>query len=288
MQVNRTIPLLFVIVAFALPFTCNAQETFVGDSILSVQLQYAQGLLQSGNPYDAVTECERLLFFDQSGRFTRQALILQAEAYTQGGKYRDAARSLEKALPASQGIDELRETQFALISTYLLSRNMPAAYRVLDAMSQNQQNQAILPRVYYWYGWSKIFDDQWEEAAGYFARCDSAKYLKNFCLDVHNKKYPVSFIKLISLVLPGSGSIYTGHYLSGALSLGWNALFGYLTVHALQQQRVLDALLIGDLLLLRFYTGSIDNAEKYAIDKNNEIHTNALHFLETDFQGAKP
>lgn len=267
---------------------CNAQSAHSGDAAFSVQLRFADSLLKAGNPFDAVTEYERVLFFDKQNTYARTALLGQAEAYLQGGKYPSAIDCMNRALTYSRSSAEIQDLQFALIQAHILNKSSSQAYGILDAMVQNRQNVSLLPALNYWYGWAKIFDDDWGTAAEYFSRCDSAKFLKKFCLDVDNKKYPVSFIKLISVVLPGSGSIYTGHYFSGALSLGWNALFGYLTVQALQEQRVLDALLIGDLLLLRFYTGSLENAEKYALEKNKEIHESALHYLETDFQGAKP
>ncbi|MBI2417473.1 MAG: hypothetical protein HYV28_06130 [Ignavibacteriales bacterium] len=288
MRVRHDILSVFYAILFMLSGITSAQAAPSGDSVFVLQLRFADSLLQSGNPFDAVTEYERVLFFDKQKTYARRVLLGQAEAYLQGGKYTFAIDCMNRALAFSKSSAEIQDLQFALIQVHILNKNSSQAYGILDAMAQNRQNVSLLPALNYWYGWAKIFDDDWKAAAEYFDKCDSAKFLKNFCLDVDNKKYPVSFIKLISAVLPGSGSIYTGHYFSGALSLGWNALFGYLTVQALQEQRVLDALLIGDLLLLRFYTGNLENAEKYALEKNKEIHESALHYLETDFQGAKP
>lgn len=276
--------LIFWIIFCAAHFPGFCQE----NTALLHQLQFADSLLSSGNPYDAVTEYERVLFFDTRRQFTFRVLAGKASAYHQGGKYQEAAECAELAIDAAPGISKIREMQFFLIQNRLLQHNTAAVYGLLDAMRQNKANDTIAAALQYWYGWAKMFDDDWEQAANYFGECDSADFLKNFCLDVHNKKYPVSFIKFISLVLPGSGSLYTGHYLSGALSLGWNVLFGYLSVHAFQEQRILDGFLIADLLWLRFYTGSLENAEKYAIEANKKIYIESLQFLETEYQGAKP
>ncbi|MBI5726381.1 MAG: tetratricopeptide repeat protein [Ignavibacteriales bacterium] len=288
MRVRQDMLSVLCAILFMFSGVSSAQAARSGDSVFAVQLRFADSLLQSGNPFDAVTEYERVVFFDKQHTHTRRALLGQTEAYLQGGKYTPAIDCMNRALAYSKSSAEIQDLQFALVKAHILNKNSGQAYGILDAMAQNRQNLSLLPALNYWYGWAKMFDDDWKSAADYFDKCDSANFLKKFCLDVDNKKYPVSFIKFISVVLPGSGSIYTGHYFSGALSLGWNALFGYLTVQALQNQRVLDALLIGDLLLLRFYTGNIENAEKYALEKNKEIHESALHYLETDFQGAKP
>jgi len=46
--------------------------------------------------------------------------------------------------------------------------------------------------------------------------------------------------------------------------------------------------LIGSLLWWRFYSGNIQNAEKFAIEKNLEITNSALHYLQDKYNGRKP
>jgi hypothetical protein len=88
--------------------------------------------------------------------------------------------------------------------------------------------------------------------------------------------------------VPGAGQIYTGNYLSGILSLGWNILWGYTTITAFQANRIFDGIMVGDLLWLRFYNGNNQNAEKFAIEKNLEISNNALIYLQNVYTGEKP
>jgi hypothetical protein len=76
--------------------------------------------------------------------------------------------------------------------------------------------------------------------------------------------------------------------LSGTLSLGWNILFGYLTINAIVEDRIFDALIIGNFLWLRFYSGNIQNAEKFAVQKNLQISNKALEYLENQYKGEKP
>jgi hypothetical protein len=65
-------------------------------------------------------------------------------------------------------------------------------------------------------------------------------------------------------------------------------LWGYLTISAFVDDRIFDGVMIGTLLWWRFYTGNLQNAEKFALKKNLDITDNALHYLKNSYSGAKP
>jgi hypothetical protein len=88
--------------------------------------------------------------------------------------------------------------------------------------------------------------------------------------------------------VPGSGQIYVGEYLSGLLSFGWNVLWGYLTINAFIEERIFDGFAVGNFLWLRFYSGNIHNAGKFADEKNLEITNRALGYLQFRYKGEKP
>ena len=92
----------------------------------------------------------------------------------------------------------------------------------------------------------------------------------------------------MSVFLPGSGQFYTGNYLSGLLSLGWCALWGYVSVNAFVEQRVFDGLAVANFLWFRFYRGNLENAEKFAVEKNIQISNESLKFLQNNYKGEKP
>ncbi|MFA4924909.1 MAG: hypothetical protein WC557_12005, partial [Ignavibacteriaceae bacterium] len=142
--------------------------------------------------------------------------------------------------------------------------------------------------IQYWRGWNYLFHDDWQKAAVVLGKIDSAATLKNICEEVQKRKYSVSFAKGISAVLPGAGQIYTGNYVSGVLSFGWNLLFGYLTVQAFSAERIFDGMAVGTMLWLRFYNGNLTNAEKFAEEKNEIVNNEMLEFLQKNYQGLKP
>jgi len=46
--------------------------------------------------------------------------------------------------------------------------------------------------------------------------------------------------------------------------------------------------MVGTLLWWRFYSGNIQNAEKFAIEKNLEKTNSALRYLQNYYQDSKP
>jgi len=90
------------------------------------------------------------------------------------------------------------------------------------------------------------------------------------------------------MIIPGAGQFYTGEYVSGLLSLGWNVLWGYLTIKSFVDDRIFDGIMVGSLLWLRFYNGNTYNAEKFAEEKNLLISNKALLFLQHGYEGEKP
>ncbi|MGE5497460.1 MAG: hypothetical protein ACM3Q2_05290, partial [Syntrophothermus sp.] len=141
--------------------------------------------------------------------------------------------------------------------------------------------------ISYWRGWSLMFSDEWEKAAIEFGKFDEFKALKKLSLDTENEKYSVSFAKVISYILPGFGQFYTGNYLSGIMSIAWTGLWGYLAWNAFSADRAFDgAVMTG--LFIRFHRGNVQNAEKFAVEKNREITDRTLNYLQYQYEGLKP
>ncbi len=86
----------------------------------------------------------------------------------------------------------------------------------------------------------------------------------------------------LSILLPGSGQIYSGHIWDGLFSLALNVSVGYVTIDAFRDGRQLDGILLTTLLWSRFYFGGQQNAIRYARDYNRaalEKHLERYHEL---------
>lgn len=255
---------------------------------LDIQYNYANSLFNSEKYFDAITEYKRLLFFDRSEQYNYQSNFNIGLSYKFGAKYDDAMKYFYLSEMSAQSDSLKIKSRLQRIRINILRRTTENALIMLDELHNEFPNQVDSNTIAYWQGWAYIMADDWEKASLSFNKIDSEHPLKKIANEVEDSKYSVTFATLISYILPGSGQIYTGNYVSGFLSLGWNILLGYLTINAFITDRALEGILIGGLLWTRFYRGSFKNAEKFAIEKNIEISNEAYKYLKNNFKGIKP
>jgi len=255
---------------------------------LGTQLAYAESLFAQEKYFDAITEAKRVAFFDSTEQYVFEVNSLIADSYKNGGKLSEAVQYYTKAEMSANTADELFATKIKIIKINILRRAFYLANHQLDELEKDSRFASDSSTLQYWRGWNDLFHDDWQNAAARFGKIDSAAALKNICQEVQKKKYSVSFAKGLSIIFPGAGQIYTGNYVSGVLSLGWNVLFGYLTVQAFSAERVFDGVVIGAMLWLRFYNGNLSNAAKFAEEKNSMLYNETLDYLQKNYQGNKP
>lgn len=253
---------------------------------LTDQFNYAKKLYDEKNYFDAITEFKRLEFFDSKKQFVYSSNYFIAQSYKAGGKFNEALRFFVLAEMNATNSDDYYSSKILQARTNILRRTTKQAHRILDQLENDERFINKKSEIKYWRGWSFIFEDDWLNAGKELSEVDSM--LSSFCKMVDKEKYSVDFAKYSSYIIPGFGQFYTEEYLSGLLSLGWNVLFGYLTINAFIEDRIFDGLVIGNFLWLRFYLGNVQNAEKFAIEKNLNITNAALDFLQNKFGGEKP
>jgi hypothetical protein len=252
------------------------------------QFNFAKKLYSDEHYFDTVTELKRLLFFDENSEYNYKANLLIGKSYKQGAKFSDAIRYLTLAELNAKNIDELFETRIEIIRINILRRTTRRALKLLDSLGSDERFIDRKDEIKYWRGWAYMFADDWEQAAQTFAEIDTNHVLKTLAEEVGDDLYSVSFAKTISYIIPGAGQIYTGEYISGLLSLGWNVLWGYLTIEAFIAERIFDGIVIANFLWLRFYRGNLQNAENFAMEKNLVRSNRALNYLQFEYDGLKP
>jgi len=255
---------------------------------LDKQYNYANSLFNSEKYFDAITEYKRLLYFDKSEQYYFQSNFNIGLSYKFGAKYDEAIKYFYFSEMSAQSDSLKIQSRLQRIRINILRRTTDNALIMLKEMHKEFPNQVDSNTIAYWEGWAYIMADDWEKASLSFNKIDSEHTLKKIANEVEDNKYSVTFATLISYILPGSGQFYTGNYISGLLSLGWNVLWGYLTINAFVTDRVLEGILIGGLLWARFYRGNFKNAEKFAIEKNIEISNEAYKYLKNNYKGIKP
>lgn len=252
------------------------------------QFNYAQILYNEGKYFDAVTECKRLIFFDTNNQLDYKAYMLMGESYKMGDKFSESIICFTNATLNAKSENEIFNAKIEIVKANILRRTTDRALQILDKLQKAQRNSINISKINYWRGWTFIFSGDWEKASKAFSAIDSCKKLQELCSQVDKNMYSEVFSNLISHFIPGAGQIYTGNYLSGFLSLGWNILWGYVTINSFAAERIFDGLVQLNLLWLRFYNGNIQNAKKFAAEKNRKIENNALNYLQFQYSGLKP
>jgi hypothetical protein len=273
--------LFFYILLFS-SFSLNAQNS------LQVQLDFAEKLFKNKQYFDAITEYKRFLFFNNDITFKYEAYYKIGECYKAGAKFDDAIKYFSLVSFNSTSYNEIFQSKAQIIKTNILRRTTDNALQLCDELEKNEKFKTQIDSINYWRGWAFIFADDWQNAARSFAKINSNHELKLLAEKTDNEKVSVTFAKVISYILPGAGAIYSGKILSGLMSLAWNVLAGYLTINSFIEERAFDGIVVGELVWLRFYRGSIQNAEEFAIEKNIDVANKTLHYLQNEYKGIKP
>lgn len=274
--------ILFILSFMSIAVLCNAQD------YLKSQFNYANELFKAEQYYDAITEYKRLLLFDSTNTYRYQAEYRIGESYKGGAKYDDAIKYFSLAEKDAQSKDEIFATKTQVIRSNILRRTTDRALQLLDELEKDSTYRSEIDTINYWRGWAYMFADDWKSAARAFAVINPNHPLKILADQTDRGKVSVTFAKVISYILPGAGSIYTGKILSGLMSLAWNAAAGYWTISAFTSNRIFDGFVVGELVWFRFYRGSIQNAEEFAVQKNIDIANKSLRYLQNEYKGIKP
>lgn len=277
-SVIKKILLLFIF------FIANA---FAQNS-LQEQFYFANQLFNQEKYFDAITELKRIQFFDTENTYSFQTNLFIGKSYKAGAKFDEAIKYFTLAEINARNKDELFESKILNARTNILRRTTKQAERILKDLIDDPKFLSNQNEIKYWIGWNFIFNDDWGKACEVFSENNLDTVLADICRSVDKEWYSVKFAKYSSYIIPGFGQFYTGEYLSGALSLSWNVLFGYLTINSFIDDRVFDGIMVGNFLWLRFYSGNTQNAEKFAIQKNLQISNKTLHYLQFYFTGEKP
>lgn len=255
---------------------------------LKVQFDFAKELFNNEEYFDAITELKRLLFFDKQNEYSYSANELIGESYKMGAKFSEAVQYFTIAAIHSTNNEELFNSKIEIIRVNILRRTINRALILLDSLDSDKRFSDNKDDINYWRGWAYIFNDEWGKASQEFNRISPDNELKKISEEVENNKYSVTKARIFSFIIPGAGQFYTQNYISGILSFGWNLLWGYITINSFVKNRIFDGVVVGELLWLRFYRGNLQNAGRFAEEKNREISNKALKFLQFNYNGLKP
>ena len=272
-----------LLILFILTNTC-----VLAQSNLQAQYDYASKQFNDEKYFDAITEFKRLLFFDSLKQYSFDANKYIAMSYKQGGKFTDAIKYFSLSELGTTNLDSIFDIKIEIAKINLLRRTIYRTFDLLNDLNEDILFKAKKDKITYWKGWAYIFNDDWEKASEEFAKLDINHELKIICDNVSEAQFSKTKAKVLSYILPGAGQFYTGNYISGILSLSWVALWSYIAVEAFLADRIFDGLMVANFLAFRFYNGNVQNAEKFADERNSELTNWGLNYLQNNYRGPKP
>ena len=80
----------------------------------------------------------------------------------------------------------------------------------------------------------------------------------------------------LSLILPGSGQVYSGNYMEAANSSLLMAGFAYLTVNIAIEYTFVEALVVASSFFQRYFVGGANMAEKLTLERQNKELNNSF------------
>ncbi|MFH1139909.1 MAG: tetratricopeptide repeat protein [Pseudomonadota bacterium] len=256
-------------------------------------LDFAKFLYESGDYSKAALEARRFLFLYPESPRRDEAGLLLGRSGLDGGKPAEAEQAFLSVLNSHDRPESAGEAALGL--GLALERLDPARaealYRDLisgkarpDADPAKTRNPARI-RL----GWLLLGQARWGEAATVFRQVDDPK-LQPVLTELAAKApggenlpsrspHAAGFM---SALLPGAGQLYVGRPVDAGLALGFNALFVYGTVEAIQKEAWAAAAVLG-LLEIAWYGGNIYNAVNGAHLYNRAARETFLKKLERDY-----
>lgn len=231
---------------------------------------YARTLFLEGDYYNAVTELKRYACCYPSGAHYRQSLLLMGEAYYRGGDLAGGAEVMERCARDFAGSAEGQESLHFLAGIRIMEGlSLPALAEVRRYRSEypgGERRERVDLIACYALVLAGDMRIALAEIRGFRERYRQgelgaqAARLEGMVEEEEQRPRKSVFLAVAgSVVIPGFGYLYTGHYLKGVLSFCSNALLIFLICNAVRHDNTLQIVCFS-LLEATFYQYSLYGA----------------------------
>ena len=218
-------------------------QFFLADSL------YAHGYFEP-----AYIEYQRLFFFYPTLKNNQNQRLHSAHALF----VYDTLRGVRELHNIINDFPDLEPGINITMAKYLI--NSGYYYEATELLSKSNDKELL--------GLAYLLDDRFTNARNLFIENGAYELANEINKYMKRPKKNPEVATLLSFICPGTGEIYAGNTKIGILDFILNFGSGYLLYNALRQKKYVDAGLVFGLLLNRFYMGSIYNARKSALEKN--------------------
>lgn len=281
-----------LIYSLLLTISIQASAPLSGDSLL---IAVGDRFFDRRNFTAAITEYQRLLFFNPHPPLAPYAFYKMGQSYLHLGQYRRAVLFLRRALmfPAKKNTRLKLRLQLAL--AFLEGQRYDLAALEFFKMESRTQDETLKLTAQLFRGLIYIRQQNWKEARKVLRklndhpRCHFQETLQAIdrlltrLMEKPRLKNPRT-ARLLSTLLPGAGQMYTGHFFLGVDALVLNGANTYLVWQTIVNRNYLDLGLSVALLWLRYYEGSRIRAEMLAHKVNREYQERMTRRLYRSLQ----
>jgi tetratricopeptide (TPR) repeat protein len=270
--------LLLTIFSFSITRAQDFNET-----IKFADIQFAQANYQL-----AVKEYQRALFFgngDSSNYLYKQI----ANAFFKNRKFEQANYFYDLSYKTEKNDSIKKELIFNKSQCYLLSGDFKKSIYELTGLGENLTEYFKNKQSFY-FGVSYFGSQDFKNSEFYFTQLVEDKpEAKNEIQKLFKSKKKLyrpnpRTAKTMSIILPGSGQIYSGDIKNGLNSLLLTSGLAILGVHVYNQYSLFDALMGVFPSFLRYYKGGYTKAYEIAKNKRalrrNSTYKQILHIIE--------
>lgn len=276
--------ILFLTICNLFFLTLNAQT-------LNESLNFADKQFKLKNYPLAIKEYQRVLFFND-GKNLSYIYEQLAKIYFINKRYDNAAHNYEMAYQTT--FDDRLKTEliFKKASCYMLDSKFRLAIFELSNIADSADIQLNKRKDFYlavcYWGL-----EEFEKSKAYFLKnlSDDRKKDKESIILLFSKKKNLyrpnpKTAKIMSMILPGSGQIYSGDIKNGLNSLVLTGGFVGLAIYMTEFYPFFDAFFTTVPWFMRYYQGSYKKAKQIAINKRskrrNKTYKEILNIIADD------
>jgi tetratricopeptide (TPR) repeat protein len=239
-------------------------------------LDMADSLMAAGFYDDAVTEYRRFLFFNEPGMACAGVYSRLGYCYAYMGEYREALDAADNAAlyAGNDSLASVCRTDRAVILA--AAGEYDSAATALETVLASEGSETVKSRAGMLLIMTRVLQHDWSAARdifdtlprGEYAFSDSVTALLERAVKDRHKSPGKA--ELLSTLVPGTGQIYNGHWLSGLNALVLNVALGWLTVDLVSDREYVPAFLSYIFLFQRYYNGNRGVAYEQAVEHNRQ------------------
>mgnify|MGYP001118828591 CR=1 FL=1 len=259
------------VVAFLCIHGIFAEKPLAQDSASENQWQFAEDLLARGQPYRAITEYERFIFYFPEDPKCHLAKIRIVEAYIAGRWWQEGAKEAREALQDETMPVEFKCRLLELLTTCLKKEGKTSeAQMELDKALKLCSDTEAMERLQVLGARMVLEDGKWDEAAWRLSSMEREGELAEISRELRRasaEERDPHVAGILAAMLPGLGHAYLGRWEDAGLVFMVNGAFLAGTLEAIERRnRALAAgMAFAELL---WYSGNIFSAVSNAHKHN--------------------